>query len=97
MRDPKFVNKDGSFTPYAFACGYVQSWYTGEHFAGSEKSVTLEMQHGVYFVKSFDLSKQGNGLNQWNDLRGWRSLETFTSLTEAKKGFRIKVRELKKV
>ena len=48
---PKFRNKDGSLTAYAFICGYVQGFDFGEY--------SLKLRHcmGSYDVEAFDAYK----------------------------------------
>lgn len=48
MADPKFYNKDGSLTQYAFGCGYLEVEKMGTH-----SRITLGKEHGVYHIKGF--------------------------------------------
>jgi hypothetical protein len=45
--EPKFYNKRGLFTRYAFMCGYVEE----------KRGLRLHMEHGVYHVRGFRRGK----------------------------------------
>lgn len=59
-----FYNADMTLTRYAFSCGYVEK----------RKTMTLEMEHGVFHVKGFHADK-----------RVW---ESFNKVKEARAYFR---------
>lgn len=98
MRNPKFKNKNGTLTAYAFACGYVQEWFDGERYATSTLRVTLSYENGAYHLKSFNENcTNGSTSQDWNDPNGWRFWSVHDTLTEAKKAYYNKVREFKKI
>lgn len=71
---PRFQNKDGSLTPYAFACGYIQTnipnWADAPH-----KPFVELFRDGVWHVKRY--------LN--NERTFW---ECYDTLTDARKAFK---------
>lgn len=79
MGEPRFRNRDGSLTMYAFACGYVESFtVSGKgYYATDEPGVTLYMEGVLWHVKAHTLP-HGNE-RVWN---------CFDTLTEARKAFR---------
>lgn len=76
-RDPKFNNKDGSLTRYAFACGYVEQHDNKE----SNCRTVLWLDCGVYHVRSHQFN--GAGRIAW---------ETFYTVKEARKAYREQVK-----
>lgn len=76
-RDPKFNNKDGSLTRYAFACGYVEQHDNKE----TDSRVTLWLDCGHYHVRSHQFS--GAGRLAW---------EIFPTVKEARKFYKEQVK-----
>lgn len=76
-RDPKFNNKDGSLTRYAFACGYVEQHDNKE----TNSRVTLWLDCGAYHVRSHQFN--GAGRLAW---------ETFPTVKEARKFYKEQVK-----
>lgn len=76
-RDPKFNNKDGSLTIYAFACGYVEQHNNDE----TNSRVTLWLDSDCYHVRSHQFN--GAGRIAW---------ETFVTLKEARKFYKEQVK-----
>lgn len=70
-RPPKFKNKNGDLTPYAFSCGYVQR----EEYCGGYKEIYMEHQH--YHVRSGPIG--GKWVN-------WHTFDR-SELTKARKCF----------
>lgn len=76
-RDPKFNNKDGSLTRYAFACGYVEQHDNKE----TNSRVVLWFECGAYHVRSHQF--QGAGRLAW---------ETFHTVKEARMFYKEQVK-----
>ena len=76
-RDPKFNNKDGSLTRYAFACGYVEQHDNKE----TNSRVTLWLDCGSYHVRSHQFN--GAGRLAW---------ETFHTVKEARMFYKEQVK-----
>ena len=77
--EPKFYNKDGSLTSYAFACGYIEV----KVIETSEKNIEILLykKRGLYHVRAFI---------ELMTIR-WDSFET---LTEARKFYKKTCKEL---
>lgn len=75
-RDPKFRNKDGSLTVYAFACGYIEKEF-GEDYKGSNwVELYLDglwhvrgFSEGVRFWYSFDMGNLRKARQLYRRLR----------------------------
>lgn len=78
-RDPKFNNKDGSLTRYAFTCGYVEQHENKE----TNSRVTLWLDCGYYHVRAHQFN--GAGRIAW---------ETFPTVREARKFYKEQVKVL---
>ena len=76
-RDPKFNNKDGSLTRYAFTCGYVEQHDNKE----TNSRVTLWLDCGYYHVRSHQFN--GAGRLAW---------ESFPTVKEARKFYKEQVK-----
>lgn len=60
IKEPKFYNKNGDLTPYAFACGYIQ-WasLTGKEIDMWENGKKLFLDAGTtYHVKHYKNGKR---------------------------------------
>ena len=83
-----FHRKDGSLTAYAFACGYIQRQTIGS------KQITLWVEHGCHHVRAHDFNS--DVVHTESGVRGRLFWLSFDTLTEARKIYRQKLRELKK-
>lgn len=45
INSPKFYDKRGNLTAYAFACGYTESW------EGTLGRLTINHEHGIYHIR----------------------------------------------
>ena len=82
MMQPKFKNKDGSLTAYAFSCGYIElSTDAGVKLGDCKKSVNL-WKDCAWHVRGNDFEA---GVRLF-----W---ESFDKLTDALKFYKSKVRE----
>ena len=90
-RNPKFENKDGSLTAYAFACGYIQT------FEKDGYSVSMWHEGGpCYHVRLHDHGisiTQPNGPRFSNGRIFWQSEE---SMSKMKALYNRTVTQLKK-
>jgi hypothetical protein len=83
-KEPKFHNKDGSLTAYAFACGYIER----EVLESSEKDIEVELyKDSLYHVRAFNLTALTAIKICW---------ESFETLTEARKFYKKTCKELLK-
>ena len=76
---PKFRNKDGSLSVYAFACGYVESFtLDGKDYYASDAPGVALYKDGIWHVRAHS-RPFGHPDNVWN---------SFETLTEARAAFR---------
>jgi hypothetical protein len=79
-KDPKFYNKNGNLTPYAFACGYIQ-------FASIDGTEIAKWENGkeLYLDGNYHVKKYKNGQRVL-----WESYDTLKEAREVYNSIRIK-------
>jgi hypothetical protein len=79
-------NKDGSVSPYGFACGYEELKSVDDF--GFKASVSLYKEHNMFHIKAINWFLREEGKTNWNESNGFRVWKSSESLTEARKIFK---------